>query len=129
LFFVVKRENYSKKGDNGIGLQMIKIQETNLDLVDFYWYQVTELMEPKLILTAKWTNTLLLGSISAASVLVKVKLWDSIIYIKRGKGCLNWWMADLDLLFRLSMMSLSMKLVILCKWDGIIDFGSRIVEH
>ena len=123
LFFVTKRENYSKKGDNGVGLQMIKMIAENAENMDSHWYQVTEMTEPKLILTAKWTNTLLLGSISAAAVLVKVKGLRSFLRNFRGKGCLNWWMVNLDLHFKHFMMCLLMKHPTLYNW--VVTIGSH----
>jgi hypothetical protein len=85
FFFIVKRENYSKKGDNGIGIQMFSLldnafsvpqedlgEERKNSLQDVYWYQVTESLESKEVLCAKWTTPLLLGTALSASIIVKV---------------------------------------------------------
>jgi hypothetical protein len=88
LMLTVKRENYTKKVDNGIGLYMIKIdsQQQPPPLLpdskpppppqqqDVFWYQVTESLDPHSILAVKWSNTLLLGTQLSAAILVKVSL-------------------------------------------------------
>jgi hypothetical protein len=71
---LVKRTNYSKKTENGIGLHMVKLttEYPPSDTVDSFWYQVSESEDERDILCSKWTNTLLLGTSQAAAVIVKV---------------------------------------------------------
>lgn len=81
LLLVVKRENYGKKGLNGIGLQMVKLEtEVQQDSKqnDIYWFQVTDEIDRE-IYCVKWTNTLLLGSIHAAAVIIKVFNFSSFL--------------------------------------------------
>lgn len=72
LLFVVKREKYARKGDNGVGLQMVDIDSFQSDpKEDIYWYQVSDSPVAQ-VLCVKWIPTLLLGSRLAGSVIIKV---------------------------------------------------------
>lgn len=110
LLSVVKRQNYPKKSDNGIGIQMLNLlqllckstyyqQTTNLhfsspasqpELVDqnqVFWYQVSEASDRESILSVKWSNTLLLGTTHAAAVLIKATTFLCwILIFQQEKG-------------------------------------------
>lgn len=67
---IIKKENYAKKSENGIGLQAVKLEPSPDSLDNRNWYQVVDSSEP--IFCIKWTNTLLLGTVQAAAILIKV---------------------------------------------------------
>jgi len=46
--------------------------ERRITLQDIYWYQVTESLDSQDILCAKWTATLLLGTIHSSAIIIKV---------------------------------------------------------
>jgi len=69
LSFVVRKENNPKKSENGIGLQMLKLEPQSEEKDLKIWYQVVESFEQ--ISCVKWTNTLLLGTAQAAAIFVK----------------------------------------------------------
>lgn len=54
---------------------MIKIPdlyENDSNNLNSFWYQVTDDIDDKKVCCLKWTNTLLLGTSHAASVIIKV---------------------------------------------------------
>eukprot|EP01114_Cavostelium_apophysatum_P024218 TRINITY_DN9419_c0_g1_i1.p1 TRINITY_DN9419_c0_g1~~TRINITY_DN9419_c0_g1_i1.p1 ORF type:complete len:545 (+),score=66.26 TRINITY_DN9419_c0_g1_i1:419-2053(+) len=71
VLIVVRKENYSKKTENGIGMQIFRL-ETNFEEKDSrIWFQVTDTFDP--ISCVKWTNTLLLGTSHSAAILIQGK--------------------------------------------------------
>src|SRR5687767_10582961 len=86
LMAVVKRVRFPRHAENGIGLQMVRIDdllpsvgkaEGDSSAADGVWYCVREqddkVNDDKEVLTAKWTKTLLLGSSPAAACVVRNK--------------------------------------------------------
>lgn len=70
IMLVIRKENYPKKSENGIGLQTVKLEPSPDTLDNRNWYQVVDTPEP--IFCIKWTNTLLLGTVQAAAIFIKV---------------------------------------------------------
>jgi len=95
LLLLVKRLNYNRKRDNGIGLQMAALDFPistatsgtpvgsgvyDTKLIDTF-YQVTEDTNAKEVLCVKWTQTLLLGTTLAAAVVIRGKgLFELVDY-------------------------------------------------
>lgn len=84
LFFVVKKENYPKKTDNGLASLMTQLNaettttetKTPVD-TDVRWFMLSDSLDRNDILSIKWTPTLLLGTALAGAVLVKVGRYRS----------------------------------------------------
>lgn len=99
ISMVVRRENYDRKADNGIGLQMFETTFGPMDESDSMttdalmdqgigsWYQLTdELIDSRDILCTKWTKTLLLGSEISSSILIRGKGMFELVDYRYGSG-------------------------------------------
>lgn len=71
---LVRRENYGGNKD-GIGIQMVKLtnKADSPKARKTCWYQCTESLDRKQVLSVKWTNTLLLGTNCSAAIVIKVR--------------------------------------------------------
>eukprot|EP01119_Soliformovum_irregulare_P025214 TRINITY_DN9277_c0_g1_i1.p1 TRINITY_DN9277_c0_g1~~TRINITY_DN9277_c0_g1_i1.p1 ORF type:complete len:607 (-),score=108.70 TRINITY_DN9277_c0_g1_i1:33-1853(-) len=77
---IVKRDKYLRRSDNGVGMMMIDVNECDdkgekPKEKDVYWYQVSESVDPSVILCSKWTPSMLIGGnkIHAGAVIVQGK--------------------------------------------------------
>lgn len=95
LLAVVKRMRFPRNAENGIGLQMVRVDDLpslgKADgdaAADGVWYCVREqdekVNDDKEVLTAKWTRTLLLGVAPAAACVVRGKGLFELVDFKFG---------------------------------------------
>lgn len=97
---VVKRVRFPRHAENGIGLQMVRIDDLPLSSVgkpegdssaDGVWYCVREqdgdkVNDEKEVLAAKWTKTLLLGTAPAAACVVRNKGLFELVDLRFGSA-------------------------------------------
>ncbi|PRP76591.1 hypothetical protein PROFUN_15000, partial [Planoprotostelium fungivorum] len=95
MALLIQRDNYIRKTDNGLGVQMVNLDWVMLPtssplhpsngttkevkdemlkhLTEIYWYQVCEQDLQNACLCMKWTSTLLLGTLPAIGLIIKGK--------------------------------------------------------